>query len=88
MPEQRRESRPVSRAAITKNAGGVVENHSTQGTDNRTLVRVVVSLEIVTEAEHADLEHRCRRCRHVLTADRSVSRGTGPVCAKAEAVAR
>mgnify|MGYP001212065325 CR=1 FL=1 len=88
MPEQRRESRPVSRAAITKNAGGVVEKHSTQGTDNRTVVRVVVSVEFVTEGEHVDLEHRCRRCRSRLTAPKSVAAELGPVCRRAEAVAR
>lgn len=35
-------------------------------------------------AHDEDVLARCRRCRHLLTAERSVSRGTGPVCAKAE----
>ena len=33
-----------------------------------------------TADDLGDLEHRCRECRHVLTAEKSVALGIGPDC--------
>ena len=74
----------------TKNAGQA-DSKSSATLDLLLRVRVdVVSVSLddhdedVLLAHEEDVPARCRRCRHLLTAERSVSRGTGPVCAKAE----
>lgn len=82
---------PAGNGTDSEHTGGRLTSNSSATFDLLLRVRVdVVSVSLDNNDDKVHLAHdedvlaRCRRCRHLLTAERSVSRGTGPVCAKAE----
>lgn len=76
-PDERRPRRATE--GIEKNTGGRSESESTVTLDLR--LRLRLDLLDVSRVDDGP-EHRCRACRHVLTAARSIALGVGPVCAR------